>query len=92
MHENGKLKDKIYAKLDDEIQNVSSIFFNKLKVIQTKVDNLKYSVGEHKKSVDDALSSHLSKINLRVTKNEDRIDFIDELSANKVKEFKAILQ
>ena len=30
MHENGKLKDKIYAKLDDEIQNLSNIFFNKL--------------------------------------------------------------
>lgn len=84
MHENGKLKDKIYAKLDDEIQNVSTIFFNKLKGIQTKVDNLKYSVAEHKKSVDDALSIHLSKINLRVTKNEERIDFIDELSASKV--------
>ena len=34
MHENGKLKDKIYGKLDDEIQNMSTIFFNKLKQIQ----------------------------------------------------------
>ena len=41
MHENGKLKDKIYSKLDDEIQNISTIFFQKLKVLQNKADSLK---------------------------------------------------
>ena len=51
------------------------------------MDSLKQNVSDHRKTVDDALSHHLQKINLQVTKNEDRIDFIDELSLNKVKEF-----